>query len=181
MVSRVDLWHCTLARGACLSLLPAGARLLLGASQAAEQHGHRAPGTPVTVVSRPCCRLALHLASGAWAEPGGASIAMRRRRPCAPEGDRGGMLAFSGPQAGRSGWPPGQGSRLGMAGRPVALRRGAASGRRPLVLPRSQRVELLGAVSSEGPRPGWEPGLHCGHESGSVSAVRSGPCPVDRR
>ncbi|XP_068818180.1 PAS domain-containing serine/threonine-protein kinase [Capricornis sumatraensis] len=27
----------------------------------------------------------------------------------------------------------------------------------------TQRVELLGAVSSEGPRPGWEPGLHCGH------------------
>ena len=41
-----------------------------------------------------------------------------------------------------------------MAGRPAALRRGAASGRRPLVLSRSQRVELLGAVSSERPRPG---------------------------
>lgn len=53
MVSRVGLWHCSLARGACPPLLPAGARLLLGASQAAEQHGRRAPGTPVTVVSRP--------------------------------------------------------------------------------------------------------------------------------
>ena len=87
--------HRTLARGACPPLLPAGAGLFLGTSpvQATVQHGHHAPASPVTVLSQPCCRLALYLASGAWAEPGGISIAMRRRRPHTPEGDRAG---FSG-------------------------------------------------------------------------------------
>ena len=82
-----------------------------------------------------------------------------------------------GPQARRSGRPPGQGSRLGMAGRPADLRRGATSGHRPLVLSWSQRVELLGAVSSEGPRPG----LGARAVLWAWAWQHFCPCPVDRR
>ena len=64
-----------------------------------------------------------------------------------------------------------------MAGRPEAPRRGAGLGCRPLVLPRHQRVELLGAVSSDGPRA--QAGSQgCTEDVGLAAFLRSGQAPT---
>ena len=80
--------HCTLACGASLLLLPVGARLFWEPApcRPLRSMNSRAPATLVTVVAWPCCRLALYLASGAWADPGDACAGVRWRRHHAPEG-----------------------------------------------------------------------------------------------
>lgn len=97
MVSRVGLW----ALPACLwcqSTAPAsGARLFWEPAPCRPlcSMNSRAPATLVTVVAWPCCRLALYLASGAWADPGDACAGVRRRRHHAPEGKQSrGACAF---------------------------------------------------------------------------------------
>lgn len=66
-----------------------------------------------------------------------------------------------------------------MVGRPEAPRRGAGLGHRPLVLPRHQREELLGAVSSEGPRA-WAGSQGCTEDVGLAAFLRSGQAPTQR-
>lgn len=145
MASRVGLWalHACLW---CLSATP-GSRpdSSWGASQAAEQHGHRAPGTPAVV--SPPVGLALHLASEL--SQVGASIAMRLRKDPHPREEAEGDKPASSPQAEKDAQPGARNSKLAI-GCWVTLERWpqACSS---WFSPSQSESGAPGAVSSEGP------------------------------